>query len=217
MKSESTQKETNAQDETAPLLLPENENVDTPSSDIKDHDADQKNNADLDDESGEDKEAYVDNANDQDKTTKKDDQTSKEHETHQEKETVKDHETEKNQDDIKLSGCKKSCQDIHSIENNVKDTSDVSVLDSRQNFTKKEQNQTENIEMLPQRKDVVLPIDEVCKSYQNVGLTIENLVQEGAKQSLGDDLIAMEDNVVIEMDTDVDGNVSTHKKFKSFS
>ena len=214
MKSESTQKETNAH-ETAPLLLPKNDNVDTPSSDIKDHDAVQKNNADLDDESGEDKEAYEDNVNDKDETTKQDDLTSKEHETTQEKETIKDHKKEKNQDDIELSGCKKSCQDVHSIENNVKDKSDVAVLNSRQNLTKKEQNQTENIEMFPQRKDA-LPIDEVCKSNKNVGLTIENSVQEGAKQSLGDDLIAMEDNVVIEMDTDVDGKVSTHKKIQKF-
>ena len=152
LKNEITQKETNAQDETIPLLLPENENIDTPSSDIQDHDADQNNYADLDDESGEDKAADKDKANDQDETTKQDDQTSKEHETTQEKETVKEHETEKNQDDIELSGCKKSCQDIHSTENNEREESDV---------VKKKQNQTENIEMMPLRKDVVLQIDEV--------------------------------------------------------
>ena len=134
MKSECTQKETNAQDETAPLLLPGNENVETLSSD-------------------------------------------------------QEHETEKNQDEIELSGYKKSCGNIHS---------------------------TENTEMMPQRKDLVLQIDEVCKSNQDVGLTRENSDQEVAKQSVGDALIASEENVVIEMDTDVDANVSTYRKFKSF-
>ena len=41
--------------------------------------------------------------------------------------------------------------------------------------------------------------------------------QEVAKQSLGDALITSEENVVIEIDTDVDANVSTYRKFKSFS
>ena len=124
MKSECTLKETNAQNETAPLLLPGNENVETLSSD-------------------------------------------------------QEHETEMNQ-----------CGNIHS---------------------------TENTEMMPQRKDLVLQIDEVCKSNQDVGLTRENSDQEVAKQSVGDALIASEENVVIEMDTDVDANVSTYRKFKSFS
>ena len=163
--------------------MPGNENVEKLPSDIQD--ADQNNDADLDDESGEDKEADKDNFH-------QEHQTSKDHETTQGKEIVKDHETETNQDDIELSGCKKLGQDIHSTENNERDESDV---------VKKEQNQTENIEMMPQIKDVVLQIDEVCISNQDAGLTRENSDQEEAKQSVDDALIASEENVVIEMDT----------------
>ena len=181
-------------------MSPVNENVYSPSSDIQDNDAEEINDTDLVSESGEDKEAEKDNINDQDETTKQYNQTSKDHETTQEKETVKNHEKEKKSNDIDLFVCKKSIEDIHN------DREELGVV--YYNTTKRGQYQTENKEMLPQKKDLVLQIDKVCKSKQDVELTKENPVQEATKQAVEDGLIAIEENVFIDMDRDIDANVS---------
>ena len=187
-------------------MLKDDEIVGKTSTDIQEHDTVQPSEPD------EDKKADKDIEIDQDE---KDYTTSKDHETVQNEETVKDNETEKDKEDIEMFVCKKSAEEIQSIDNNDREEAD-GISNSRKTLNtlktnKEEHNLTETKEMLPQRREVILQIDEVCKSNHVVGLKRENSGKEATKQLLEHDLIAEEDNVVIEMGTDNDGIVSILK------
>ena len=185
--------EANAQDEITPLLPKDNENIGKTSTAIQEHDTVQPSEPDEDKKAGKDIEI---------------DQDEKDYETVQDEETVKDYESEKDKEDIEMF----VCIDNTSIDNKDKEKV-VDLSNSRKNLNrlktnKKEHNPTEPIEMLPQRREVILQIDDVCKFNHVVGLTREKSEKEATEQLLKHDLIAEEDNVVIEMGTDNDGIVS---------
>ena len=88
------------------------------------------------------------------------------------------------------------------------DREEADDISNSRKTNKEEHNPLETKEMLPQRREVILQIDEACKSNHVVGLKRENSGKEATKQLLEHDLIAEEDNVVIEMGTDNNGIVS---------
>ena len=179
-------------------MLKDDENVGKTSTDIQEHDTVQPSEPD------EDTKADKDIESDQDK---KESTTSKDNETVHDEETVKHHETEK--ENIEMFVCKTLAEEIQSIDNNNREEAD-DISNSRKT-NKEELNPSETKEMLPQRREVILQIDEACKSNHVVGLKRENSGKEATKQLLEHDLIAEEDNVVIEMGTDNDGIVSILK------
>jgi hypothetical protein len=182
-------------------LLKDDENVGKTFADIQEHDTVQPSEPD------EDKKANKDIEIDQDE---KDFTTSKDHETVQDEETLKDHDSEK--ENIEMFVCKTLAEEKQSIDNNDREEAD-GISNSRKNLcklktNKKEHNPTETTELIPQRREVILQIDDVCESNHVLGLKRE---KEATKQLLEHDLIAEEDNVVIEMGTDNDGIVSILK------